>query len=265
MFVIFLIIKINIIATQTLRDIVEELTDGKVKINPIIQLAPLLPEPVEGEQIEGGSEPGGGGGEDEPVVLIETKPAGKGAKTGVNKTDNKQQLSKTESKSHSLSTKLKTKTPEPHAAVPPPPLLPPTTTTVIIKQTSERGCSPMPMLTPPRPPSTPIRSLRNFDISDIKQDLNSDQAQAMQETYRLKIDELNLTIYKLENELSQLRSDIAYRNDHMRPGGKNRFMKPTANVVPKVPDAQEKSDLSFTKKNAHPNTSIDVKPLPKDV
>jgi len=239
-----------------------------VKINPIIQLAPLLPEPVEGEQIEGGSEPGGGVGGggvvDEPVVLIETKPAGKGAKIGANKTDSKQQPSKTESKSRSQSTKLKTKTPEPHAAVPPPPTTT-TTTTVIFKQTFERGCSPMPMLTPPRPPSTPIRSLRNFDISDIKQDLNSDQAQAMQETYRLKIDELNLTIYKLENELSQLRSDIAYRNDHMRPGGKSRFMKPTANVMPKVHDAQEKSDLSFAKKNAHPNTSIDVKPLPKDV
>lgn len=48
--------------------------------------------------------------------------------------------------------------------------------------TNERGCSPI--ILPPRPPSTPIRSTKQFDISEIKPNLSPDEAQIMQESYR---------------------------------------------------------------------------------
>jgi len=54
---------------------------------------------------------------------------------------------------------------------------------LVVKLTDERGCSPINIL-PPRPPSTPTRGLRNFDMSDIRQNLSSDEVQSMQETYR---------------------------------------------------------------------------------
>ena len=85
--------------------------------------------------------------------------------------------------------------------------------------------------------------------------------------FRLKIDELNLTIYKLENELSQIRSLNDYRNDHSRLSKLSKSRMSISKPNPFMPgqaDVQEKSDF-FSKKTLHPNTSVDVKPLPKDV
>lgn len=59
--------------------------------------------------------------------------------------------------------------------------------------------SPIPALTP-----------KEYDIIEIKQDLTNEELTTMQETYQLKIDELNLKIYKLENEVE------GYKANEMR-------------------------------------------------
>ncbi len=76
-----------------------------------------------------------------------------------------------------------------------------------------------------------------------------------------------MTIYKLENELSQIRSLNDYRSDHSRMGklSKSRMSISKPNPFMTMQgDVPEKSDF-FSKKTLHPNTSVDVKPLPKDV
>lgn len=56
--------------------------------------------------------------------------------------------------------------------------------------------SPIPALTP-----------KEYDIIEIKQDLTNEEITTMQETYQLKIDELNLKIYKLENEVDSYKAN----------------------------------------------------------
>ena len=97
------------------------------------------------------------------------------------------------------------------------------------KETSDISCSPIHTLktpeptkqlqpdpvptTPIRPPSTPLGSIRSksFDVIDkvnnidkeSSGNLNSEEIQALHEDYQMRLDQLQLTIYNLENELAQ--------------------------------------------------------------
>lgn len=51
------------------------------------------------------------------------------------------------------------------------------------RDTTERACSPI-LINPNRPPSTPVKSLKQFDLTEIKPDLTPEEVQTMQETYR---------------------------------------------------------------------------------
>ena len=81
----------------------------------------------------------------------------------------------------------------------------------------EVACSPMPIEEePPKPPviesertvSSPTVALtpKQYDVIEVNQSVPNDEIITMQETYQLKIDELNLAIYKLENENANLKS-----------------------------------------------------------
>ncbi len=61
--------------------------------------------------------------------------------------------------------------------------------------------------------SSPVIAMtpKNYDVIDVKPDLSNEEITAMQETYQLKIDELNLNIYRLENEVAELRAVNAVR------------------------------------------------------
>ena len=196
--------------TQSLRDIVDNLVQGQVKISvPDIMLAPLPPpegevEPGDPEEVQDTNK--------QQIKLEETQappqqPNAPTAKTtGKLKEDSKQ---KTKEEPKAKSKEVATVKSQPTAKSQSPPKSQPqpqpqpqpqqqpqpkiqepaveklkkNDSNLMVKLTNERGCSPIDIL-PPRPPSTPTRGLRNFDMSDIRQNLSSDEVQSMQETYR---------------------------------------------------------------------------------
>jgi hypothetical protein len=95
----------------------------------------------------------------------------------------------------------------------------------VVQPKLDRACSPMSgveevgdreaevvaVVTERRMSSPPVALTPKFDLIEVKQDLSNDEITAMQETYQLKIDELNLNIYKLENEVAELRAVNAVR------------------------------------------------------
>ncbi|CAF0939608.1 unnamed protein product [Brachionus calyciflorus] len=90
------------------------------------------------------------------------------------------------------------------------------------KECIEKACSPIPQIvpsTPKRPPSSPKEKV---DSSIMKEKIEE-----IHEEYQFKIDELKLVIYRLENEVTQLKSLNEFKTDEFsaRSKIKNRAVK----------------------------------------
>lgn len=113
-----------------------------------------------------------------------------------------------------------------------------------VPEVHEVACSPMPVEEPPAKPVEPERSVsspaisltpKQYDVIEVNQSVPNDEIITMQETYQLKIDELNLAIYKLENENANLKSINEMKTLEANRKEKYKQAK-NANTASKIPE-----------------------------